>query len=42
MLKILILSWAKYEIDIPEGALSENAIDYRMDIGKYVKRMLRD
>ena len=35
----------KYKIDIDdidiEGPLSEQAIDYRIDIGKYVKRMLR-
>ena len=30
------------EMDIPEGPLSEQAIDYRIDIGKYVKRMIRD
>ena len=42
LLKVIIHSWAKYEVDIPEGILYENAIDYRMDIGRYVKKMLNN
>ena len=41
-LKLLLMAWARYEDEIPDGQLKENAQNTRNDWGRIAKSFLRD